>query len=237
MNSIKKSPLLFFQFVLILLFFTNCGNKIERSIPSDTEPVRYLALGDSYTIGTGIEVENSWPNQLADSLRAKGFSIDTTQIIATNGWTTTDLKNGIDNEDLSSTFDVVSLLIGVNNQYQGLGLDVYRTEFRELIDQAITFASGDTSNVFVVSIPNYGVTPFAQSKNPVIIRQEIQVYNDIARQISAEYSIPFLNITPISEQAEDDASLLASDNLHPSAKMYAMWIHEILPTVTDIIRE
>lgn len=233
----KKSPILFIQFVLISFFFTNCGNDIERSIPANAEPVRYLALGDSYTIGTGIEENNSWPNQLADSLKIKGFSIDTTQIIATNGWTTTDLKNGIDNEDPSHTFNIVSLLIGVNNQYQGVELDLYRTEFRELLEQAISFASGDTSKVFVVSIPNYGVTPFAQSKNPVIIRQEIAVYNDIAKGISAEYNIPFVNITTISEQAADDASLLASDDLHPSKKMYAMWVHEMLPTVINMIRE
>lgn len=237
MNFHRKFHLFLVPLFLIFLIFTNCQPDIEHPPATLSEPVTYLALGDSYTIGTGIEEENNWPNQLADSLIANGLPVDTTQIIATNGWTTTDLKNGINREKLSVTFDVVSLLIGVNNQYQGLDVDLYRTEFRELLEKSIEFAANDTGNVFVVSIPNYGVTPFAESRNPDIIRREIETYNEIAKQISAEYNIPFINITSISELAADDVSLLASDELHPSAKMYSIWIEEMLPTVTKIIRE
>lgn len=224
---------IFYSLSLLFLFFTSCAQDTDHS--SISEPIRYLALGDSYTIGTGIDTVDNYPHQLSDSLSARSFFIDTTAVIATNGWTTTDLKNGIEAEDPDSSYNLVSLLIGVNNQYQGLELDLYRTEFRELLDLAITFAGGKSENVFVISIPNYGVTPFGQSRNPVIIRQELQVYDDIAREISYEYNIPFVNITPISELGAEDSSLIASDDLHPSAKMYAMWMEEILPTVTDII--
>lgn len=237
MNFSRKFYLFNISFLLLFLIFTNCKRDIEHPPANSPTPVTYLALGDSYTIGTGIEEANNWPNQLADSLTANGLPVDTTQIIATNGWTTTDLKNGIEHENPDSAFGLVSLLIGVNNQYQGLEVDLYRSEFRELLEQAIAFAANDTGNVFVVSIPNYGVTPFAASRNPVTIRQEIEVYNDIAKQISAEYNIPFINITSISELAANEASLLASDELHPSAKMYAMWIEEMLPTITKIIKE
>ncbi|MEX0844834.1 MAG: SGNH/GDSL hydrolase family protein [Balneolaceae bacterium] len=221
--------------LLLFLFFTNCEPKIERSKADSTQPISYLALGDSYTIGTGIEAENSWPMQLSDSLSAHGVQVDTTLIIATNGWTTSNLKNGIATNNPNLSFDLVSLLIGVNNQYQGLNLSLYRTEFRELLEQAIYFAGNDSGRVIVISIPNYGVTPFAKNRNPVIIRQEIEVYNDIAKNICAEYEIPFINITLISEKAADDLTLLAADNLHPSEKMYAIWIKEMLPEINKIL--
>lgn len=237
MNISKKSVLFTLQVVVLFLFSFSCQPKVERHFANSAETIRYLALGDSYTIGTGIETENSWPRQLSDSLEAQGFFIDTTHIFATNGWTTADLKNGIASQKPDSNYNLVSLLIGVNNQYQGLELTMYRTDFRLLLEQAIAFASGDTSRVFVVSIPNYGVTPFAQTRNPVMIRQEIDVYNDIAGDICNEYEIPFVNITPISELASEDTTLLAPDNLHPSAEMYAMWIEEMLPSVIRLIQE
>lgn len=227
--------LIFVAITFIIQVFTGCTSEKKPDQNPDYERVRYLALGDSYTIGTGIEEQNNYPNQLSDSLFSMGFEIDTTQIIAVNGWTTTDLKEGIKATDPDSSFHIVSLLIGVNNQYQGLELNIYRAEFNELLEQAIVFAGGDTSNVWVISIPNYGVTPFSESRNPVIIRQEIEVYNRIAKDIASEYGIPFVDVTPISELASDDTSLLASDELHPSAKMYAMWVTEMLPTVNQIL--
>jgi lysophospholipase L1-like esterase len=227
------------QFFLIaaalLLFFTQCDQHIERKHEYEAPPISFIALGDSYTIGTGIQPENSWPYQLQDSLLNLGFSFDTTEIIATNGWTTTDLLAAIKNRDDSSTFNLVGVLIGVNNQYQNLDLDIYRTEFREIIEEAINFADGDTNKVFILSIPNYGVTPFGQNRNPVIIKQELEVYNDIANTIGSEFNIPFINITQISELAANDSSLLARDNLHPSAKMYALWVGEMVPTITQIL--
>lgn len=220
---------------LIICLISACSPASQKDQSNSPDLVRYLALGDSYTIGTGIDTVRNYPNQLADSLEMRGYVIDTTAVIATNGWTTGDLKKGIKASNPDSSYDIVSLLIGVNNQYQGLELDLYKVEFRQLLEQAIAFAGADTSNVWVISIPNYGVTPFGQSRNPVVIRQELQVYNDIARDISAEYNIPFVNVTPISELAADDSTLIAPDDLHPSARMYALWVKEILPTVTQIL--
>ncbi|MDZ7805706.1 MAG: SGNH/GDSL hydrolase family protein [Gracilimonas sp.] len=230
--SLKKLP-----FFLFLILLTACNSKIDTTESDISAPIRYLALGDSYTIGTGIEEDNNYPHQLTDSLTARGYTIDTTAVIATNGWTTTDLKNGINEVQPDSGYDLVSLLIGVNNQYQGLDIELYKTEFNELLDQAITFASGDTSKVMVISVPNYGVTPFGQSRNPVVIRQEIDIYNNLAKQFAADFGIPFINITEIFELAENDPTLIATDDLHPSAKMYAMWVEKILPTVIKIVQD
>lgn len=235
MHLLHNSRLFLSSLILIFLISSNCTNEIKQTNSPKIEPVSYLALGDSYTIGTGIEEEDNWPNQLSEALKDSDLTVEKTQVIAVNGWTTTDLKNGIAETAPDSSFDLVSLLIGVNNQYQGLDIELYRTEFRELLERSITFARGDTSRVFVVSIPNYGVTPFAQYRDPEVIGEEIALYNDIAENISNEYGIPFVNITPISEEAEGDDSLLASDELHPSAKMYAMWVEEMLPTVIQIL--
>lgn len=235
MNVSVKMIFKLLQALSLVILLSNCDSKIKKKASDYTGPVSYLALGDSYTIGTGIEQRNNYPSQLADSLTTLGFKVDTTHIIATNGWTTTDLKNGIAENEPPSDFNLVSLLIGVNNQYQWLDVELYKTEFRELLEQAIEFAGGESENVFVISIPNYGVTPFARTKEPETIRRKISEYNEIAEEISDEYNIPFINITPISEMAEDDLSLLASDELHPSAKMYSMWIEEMLPTVTQIL--
>lgn len=220
---------------LILALTSACTSKIDATQTVDSEPIRYLALGDSYTIGTGINEENNYPNQLTDSLNARAYTFDTTAVIATNGWTTSDLKNGIEESQPDTNFDLVSLLIGVNNQYQGLDVELYQTEFKELLDQAIRFANGDTSSVFIISIPNYGVTPFGQSRDPIMIEEEIKIYNNIAKDFSTDYGIPFINVTDISEMAENDLTLLASDNLHPSAVMYAMWVEKMLPAVTQIL--
>jgi len=220
---------------LFLILLTGCNSKIDPSETLDPEPITYLALGDSYTIGTGIAEDNNYPNQLTDTLTARGYTFDTTAVIATNGWTTTDLLNGIEKADPISDYDLVSLLIGVNNQYQGLDMELYETEFMELLSQAISFAGGDTSKVIVLSIPNYGVTPFGQSRNPVVIRQELEIYNSIAEEFTLDYGIPFIDVTSISELAENDSTLLAPDNLHPSAKMYAMWVHKMLTNVTQVL--
>ena len=235
MNVSVKTIFKPLQIVSLVILLSNCEPQVKKNASDAAEPVSYLALGDSYTIGTGIDQINNYPNQLADSLASLGFQVDTTHIIATNGWTTTDLKNGIAENKPPSDFNLVSLLIGVNNQYQWLDVELYKTEFRELLEQAIEFAGGESESVFIISIPNYGVTPFAQSKEPETIRRKISEYNEIAKEISDEYDVSFINITPISEMAEDDLSLLASDELHPSAKMYSMWIEEMLPTVTQIL--
>lgn len=200
------------------------------------QKVRYLALGDSYTIGESVDEQLRWPVQLADSLSKAGIPVSTPEIVAVTGWTTQELQQGITESRLHPPYDLVSLLIGVNNQYRGYDINIYRKEFKELLEQAMAFAGGDAANVFVVSIPNYGVTPFGL-KNEDKIRQELLNYDVIADSICSEYGIPFIDITPISERAKTDVSLIAEDNLHPSGKMYSLWVQEMLPTVKSMLEK
>ncbi|MEQ9279816.1 MAG: SGNH/GDSL hydrolase family protein [Balneola sp.] len=193
--------------------------------------ISYLALGDSYTIGEAVSEEQRWPVQLTEKLNEAGIHVDDPLIIAKTGWTTDELQKAIVEKNPKTDYDLVSLLIGVNNQYRGYPIDQYKKEFKELLLQAVAFADGDTTKVFVVSIPNYGVTPFGIEKGEEKIRQELLVYDSIADSISSAYNIPFINITPISEKAKKDSSYIASDQLHPSGKQYIEWVDLILPKV------
>lgn len=178
--------------------------------------MNYLALGDSYTIGEGVEQTQTWPFLISDKLQPK--------VIATTGWTTRDLIDAIDAENVSQKFDVVSLLIGVNNQYQGLPFSIYENEFIELLEIAISLSKYGKDGVFVLSIPDYGVTPFAQKKRPEKIDRELKVYNMFAKEVCSQHQIPFFDIYQLSKEARNDHTLLAEDQLHPSGKMYQMWV-------------
>ena len=193
--------------------------------------ISYLAFGDSYTIGEAVSEDQRWPVILTNKLNMEGYDVKQPLIIAKTGWTTNELQKAIEEKEPSSNYDLVSLLIGVNNQYRGYPIDQYKKEFKELLLQAITFANGDTTKVFVVSIPNYGVTPFGMEKGEDTIRQELLIYDSIADSISSEMDIPFINITPVSEKAKEDPSYIASDQLHPSGKQYKEWVELILPEV------
>ncbi|MEQ8904118.1 SGNH/GDSL hydrolase family protein [Ekhidna sp.] len=188
----------------------------------------HLALGDSYTIGEAVDVDERWPVQLANRLRADSIKIDPV-IVATTGWTTDELQAGIVKADVEGTYDFVSLLIGVNNQYRGYPVEQYEKEFKSLLDQAIEFAGGNPYNVMVVSIPDYGVTPFAKKKMLLEekIAKELDNYNAIAEKISKLRDVKFIDITPGSRKAKNDPSLIASDGLHPSGKMYEMWVDQM----------
>jgi len=201
--------------------------------PTDTiipQTVSFLALGDSYTIGTGVEADQRWPVQLAAAISQRdSFQITPPDIVATNGWTTRNLLYAIESrrqEDLAETYDLVSLLIGVNNQFQGRSLAEYRTEFKALLDTAIVFAGGQRERVFVVSIPDYAFTPFGDGRQA--ISEGVNQFNVAASTIVQEYNLPFLNITPISREGLDDPELVAGDNLHPSGKQYQRWVREVL---------
>lgn len=200
-------------------------------------PLHFLALGDSYTIGESVSESDRWPIQLTDSLSSKGIIVQKTDIIATTGWTTDELLAGIETASPDSSYTLVSLLIGVNNQYRGYEISQYRKEFECLLKKAITFAGGNAQRVFVVSIPNYGVTPFGKQRGEDRIRQELLEYDAIADSIVTSYGIPFVNITPISEEAKEDESLVAEDNLHPSGKQYTLWVEEILPVVLQLLEQ
>ncbi|HUP60134.1 MAG TPA: SGNH/GDSL hydrolase family protein [Thermoanaerobaculia bacterium] len=188
-------------------------------MPADP-PSRYLALGDSYTIGESVAPEERFPNQLARTL-----GIGEPQIIAKTGWTTDELDAAIDAADPKGPFDLVTLLIGVNNQYRGRSADEYRAQFTALLQRAIGFAGGDAKRVIVVSIPDWGVTPFAASRDRAKIAREIDQFNAINREEALRAGARYVDITPISRGG--DPALVAADGLHPSGKQYAEWAREI----------
>lgn len=212
----------------------------DDTIPNDsTDRLNtFLALGDSYTIGESVEQTKRWPVQLAQQLRDSfGVQLDNPKIIATTGWTTDELQAAIRNATLNPPYSLVSLLIGVNNQYRGYPIEQYRKEFKELLEQAISFAGHDTSNVFVVSIPDYGVTPFAANMDQKKIAEEIDLYNSIAKEYASEYGVKYFDITPISREAASNGELIAGDGLHPSGEMYSRWVDLILPWANQIFDE
>lgn len=193
----------------------------------------YLALGDSYTIGESVTTYGAFPYQLAAALKSDSVNVQDPKIVAKTGWTTDELINAIKAETLQPKYDVVTLLIGVNNQYREYDIEQYKTEFKQLLQTAIQYAGGKPSHVFVLSIPDWGVTPFAKndSRSPATIAKEIDAYNVINKQQTIAAEANYLDITPISREAISDPSLIASDGLHPSAQMYARWIAQLAPMV------
>ena len=214
---------------------------IEVEVPAiDTIDVRtdtltYLALGDSYTIGSGVKENERWPVQLVSALRSIHFSVENPEIVATSGWTTGNLLSALQTRDLEPGYNLVSLLIGVNNQYQGLDFNVFQQQFIELLEFSFTKVRS-RSGLFVLSIPDYGVTPFGKS-NQTMITEEINMYNTWIQEICQKNNIKFYNITEISRLAENDVSWLASDYLHPSGKMYAEWVKLLLADPPKLLQE
>ncbi|MCC6833948.1 MAG: SGNH/GDSL hydrolase family protein [Cytophagales bacterium] len=188
---------------------------------------KFLALGDSYTIGESVTESERWPTQLAAKLE---FSEP--RIIATTGWRTDQLKEAIEAATLKPEYDLVSLLIGVNNQYQGKPILVYEREFEELLQTAIKLARGKKEKVFVVSIPDYGYTPFGKPKQEKI-SEALDQYNAINKRIAEKFGVTYFNITGISRKGFDDPDLVAADGLHPSGKMYAQWVEVIYSTLKN----
>ena len=206
--------------------------------------VRYLALGDSYTIGESVDEAERWPNQLASLINtspqiASQFGgieggLEVT-IIARTGWTTDELWDGIQAQKIDPPYDLVSLLIGVNNQYRGLDIEEYRKSFVFLLNKAIEYAGGDANRVIVLSIPDWGVTPFAGDRDSKKIADEINRFNAINREETEKAGAHYIDITPISREAVNDPSLIAGDGLHPSGKMYTEWSKLALPVALDIL--
>ena len=193
------------------------------------DSVTFLALGDSYTIGEAVPEAERWPVQLAGLLRARGYAVQDPTIIAKTGWTTDELAGQLDVVRLRVPFSLVSLLIGVNNQYRGRDVEEYRDQFRGLLERAIGFAGGNAKRVIVVSIPDWGVTPFAEGRDRAKIAAEIDRFNAVNREVTASLGARYVDITPGSRMAATDASLTASDGLHPSGAMYGGWARAILP--------
>jgi lysophospholipase L1-like esterase len=197
----------------------------------------YLALGDSYTIGEQVPYAENFPNQTVQLLKKENFDVADPVIIAVTGWTTDELAASIREHNLHETFSFVTLLIGVNNQYRGRDLDNYKHEFRSLLEQAIVFANGNPHHVFVLSIPDWGVTPFAEGKDREKIAREIDAYNKANKEITEEYKSYYLYITDSTREAAKDRSLVAGDGLHPSAKEYSVWAEHLAPLIVGELKK
>ena len=184
----------------------------------------FLALGDSYTIGEGVEATGRWPNQLA-----AGLGLDAPEIVAQTGWTTDELSAAMDAHTFHPPYALVTLLIGVNNQYRGRDLASYRGEFTQLLHRAIELAGDKPRHVVVVSIPDWGITPFARGRDARAIAREIDAYNAANREIAGNSRAFYADVTGISRDRGEREDMLVSDGLHPSAAMYTRWLDAILP--------
>lgn len=197
--------------------------------PGHVGMIRYLALGDSYTKGEGVPPGERWPVQLTTRLRAAGLDVADPLIIAETGWRTDDLDAGINAVDPRGPFDLVSLLIGVNNQFQGRSVGQYRVEFEALLRRAVALADGEASRVIVLSIPDYGATPFGQANDPASIAAAVEQFNAVNRKVSEEAGVRYVDVTRVSKSVAGDPTLTARDDLHPSGRMYALWAELALP--------
>jgi lysophospholipase L1-like esterase len=196
----------------------------------------FLALGDSYTIGEGVAPDERWPLQLVARLRAEGIGIGEPRIVATTGWTTDELSAAMETADFTPPYALVTLLIGVNNQYRGRGVDEYRAQFRDLLQRAIQLAGGIAAHVIVASIPDWGVTPFAarEGRDAAAVAREIDAFNAIASAEAAGAGAARIDVTSIS-RAPESREELVGDGLHPSGAQYARWVEAVLPVARVIL--
>jgi lysophospholipase L1-like esterase len=198
-----------------------------------------LALGDSYTAGEAVTDEDRWTSRLAVLLRARGVEIARPEIIARTGWTTDELATAIDAAQgdgrLSGTFRLVTLLAGVNDQYRGRGVAEYRERFRPLLAGALTLSGGRARSVVVLSIPDWGVTPFAASRDRARVAREIDAFNAVNGDEASRAGVAYVDVTASSRRAEREPALIAPDGLHPSGVMYAEWATLVLPVALEAL--
>ena len=221
----------------LVLVFSACTADETASDHSTMSPapLTYLALGDSYTIGERVDSALRWPVQLARALREEGIDLSDPLIIARTGWTTDELEAGIQESEPVGSYDLVTLLIGVNNQYRGRDAEEYRVQLRTLMEMAVSFAGDRPRRVMVLSIPDWGVMPFAADRDRQLIAEEIDLFNRIKAEEAAAMGISFVDITGISREASGEPELVAEDGLHPSGLQYSRWVHEALPIVRELL--
>jgi len=225
------------KYLFIFLFIATCGsqkeNKQKESISAD---FTYLALGDSYTKGESVCSTCNFPSQLTSALSEDLNKEGTYKRIAETGWTTSDLLNGIAQEQPNSTYDLVTLSIGVNNQFQGKPFTLYEEEFPELLEKAIAFSQGDSKRVIVLSIPDYAFTPYGEKSGKAAkISKELDAYNTYAKKISEEKNVAFYDITEITRAGLATPELVATDGLHPSKEAYRLFVEKIRAEAKKII--
>jgi lysophospholipase L1-like esterase len=227
-------------FTLLFMLLTGAACKKEEAAnPTDTSKnykYTYLALGDSYTIGEGVAERDQWGVQLAELLRQNGIAVAPPVTIARTGWTTSDLIRAVAEAQPKPEFDLVSLLIGVNNQFRGQSIQAYRTEFKQLLQTSITLSRNNPKHVIILSIPDWGATPAAQGQDRERIAQEIDAFNAVAKEESEMAGVTFITITPLTRTLVSDQSYLASDRLHYSGKMHREWALLALPEVKRFLK-
>ncbi|SKB60736.1 Lysophospholipase L1 [Salegentibacter holothuriorum] len=231
----KNFYFIFFAFIIISCGTSNSATNTSEINSSSGMDYSYLALGDSYTIGESVTESERWPVQLVARLKKEGYKVAPPKIIAKTGWTTGNLLSAMRSElNYTRKFDLVSILIGVNNQYQGKSIEDYEEELREIFKLALNHSKQREKGVFALSIPDYGVTPFGK-ENAESIGEEIDEFNAVFRRVSAEFEVDFYNITPISREAARDDALIAKDGLHPSGLMYRYWVDEIIDEIPQML--
>ncbi|MEN9883794.1 MAG: hypothetical protein RLZZ420_1011 [Bacteroidota bacterium] len=209
---------------------------MQYKIDAQDKALTFLALGDSYTIGESVPIYENFPYQTVQLLRRSGIAVHAPEIVAKTGWTTDELMAGIDRTTFEISYDIVTLLIGVNNQYRGKDPSTYEKEFEKLLNKAIAFAGGNKQHVFVLSIPDWGATPFAASRDRIKIGNEIDRFNSINKTITDGAGIAYISITEGSREATSNASLVAKDGLHPSGLEYGRWAKKLADAILQSIR-
>jgi len=223
--------------LVCLIALTGCGADAPSKDSKPQSELRFLALGDSYTIGESVEEKERWPLQFAALLKEKGVTLAPPQIIARTGWTTDELSAAMDKAELKGPYALVTLLIGVNNQFRGRDAEEYRKEFAALLKRSIELAGGEASRVIVLSIPDYGVTPFGQRMGAERIGKELDKFNAINKEETEKLKAHYVDITPGSREAAKDKELIAKDGLHPSGKMYGQWASAALQKALAVLKK
>lgn len=230
-NNLSQRRFLLFYFLICINIISVAQNETSKhtKMPhSKTEMTAFLALGDSYTIGESVSVENRWPNILARELVSHDIALNEVTIVAKTGWTTDELMSHLKNTNISGNYDLVGLCIGVNNQYRGRSAEEFRTQFSAALDMAVAYAKNNVENVFVLSIPDWSVVPFAEGRDLKKIRKEINSYNKIKKEVTQAKNCTFIDITRVSRKAKHEKKYVARDSLHFSGSMHELWVTEII---------
>ena len=241
MQRKASKPFFYITFTVLALAYACKKDRVRKIIGPvntnrDSNSYSFLALGDSYTIGQSVAENERFPAQTASMLNAEGKHVSMPVYIATTGWTTIDLQNAIDQQNPEGSFDIVTLLIGVNDQHQTHDTTGYSARFNKLLQKAVQLAGDKSNHVFVLSIPDYSVTPFGRIDDTTMIRKQIDLFNSINLRVTNSYNISYTDITPVSREAFNDPSLIAKDSLHPSGKMYKKWAELLEPKVKEIFK-
>jgi lysophospholipase L1-like esterase len=248
MRKLAKTSTVIITLILAIIACFACKKEKTLQAPPPTIPttdtarattgtgLKYLALGDSYTIGQGVPENDRFPAQTVALLTAENFKVQPPVYIATTGWTTANLKNAITAQNPAAIFDIVTLLIGVNDQYQHLDTAGYRMGFTDLLNTAVALAGNRPQRVIVLSIPDYSATPYVHAADKARVSKEIDDFNAINRHVTLSYKISYVDVTAASREATNDASLVATDGLHPSAKQYAKWAVLLAPVIKNVLK-